>query len=66
MGCAKKIEAQGFRPAVRLGRRHIRVYCQNDKMRTGVWSSYHMAKGILAPVQKMPKVGHFSVPKGER
>ena len=62
----KKLETQSFRPALRLGRREIRVYLQNDKTPTGVWSNYSLSRDIPAPVQRMPRVGHFSVPKGER
>jgi hypothetical protein len=66
MGCGKQMEALSFRKALRLGRRAIKVYLENDKLPTRVWSNYSLSKGIPVPVQRMPKVGHWSVPKGER
>jgi hypothetical protein len=66
MGCGKQMEAMSFRKALRLGRRQIRVWLQGDKKPSRVWSSYHLARGVEAPVQRMPKVGHFSIPKAER
>ncbi len=62
----KRLEQQSYRAATRLGRRPIRLYAGKDKTRTGVWSNYSFSRDIPVPVQKMPKVGHFSVPKGER
>lgn len=66
MGCGKKMEDQGFRKALRLGRRKIRVFLQHDKRASHVWSNYSLSRGIQAPVQKLPKVGHFSEPKATR
>ena len=62
----KQLEFQSFRPALRLGRRHIKVMLQNDKTPTHVWSNYDLSRGMPRPVQRLPKVGHFSTPKAER
>lgn len=51
----KKLEFQGFRPALRLGRRKIKVYVQNDKKPTKVWSNYALSRDIPVPVQRVPK-----------
>ena len=66
MGSGKQLETMGFRKALRLGRRKIRVFLENDKRPTRIWSNYRMARDLTAPVQKMPKVGHDSIPKGEQ
>jgi hypothetical protein len=66
MGCGKQMEAIGFKAALRLGRRKIRVFLENDKKPSMVWSNYHLSRGIPAPVQRTPKVGHFSQPKVDR
>ena len=66
MGCGKQLETIGFRPALRLGRRRIPVYLENDKKPTEVWSNYKESRGIPAPVQRLPKVGHFSTPKKDQ
>jgi hypothetical protein len=62
----KRLENMSFRPALRLGRRKIRVFLEGGKHPSRVWSNYSLARGIPAPVQKMPKVGHFSEAKGDR
>jgi len=62
----KQLEFTSFRRALRLGRRKIGVYLGGGKKPTMVWSNYALSRGLPAPVQKMPKVGHFSTPKGER
>jgi hypothetical protein len=61
-----KLDNIGFRKALRLGRRKIRVFLENDKRPSRLWSNYDNSRGIPRPVQKLPKVGHFSVPKGEQ
>jgi hypothetical protein len=67
MGCGKRMEQQDFRPALRLGRRPQYLYLHGDKLTpTRVFSNYSLARGIEAPVQRSPKVGHDSRPKGER
>ena len=66
MGSGKRLETMGFRKALRLGRRKIRVFLENDKKPTRVWSNYSMSRDLPAPTQKMPKVGHDSAPKGEQ
>jgi hypothetical protein len=66
MGCGKQLEALSFRKALRLGRHKIKVYLHGSKKAEYVWSNYHMSREIPVPSQKMPKVGHHSVPKGER
>ncbi len=62
----KQLETQGFRRAIRLGRRHIKVMLHGDRMPSHVWSNYDMARNMERPVQRMPKVGHFSTPRAER
>lgn len=62
----KKLEQRSLRPALRLGRRKIKVYLEGSKRAERVWSNYRLSRGIPVPVQKLPKVGHFSVPEGER
>lgn len=62
----KQLEFRAYRAAVRLGRRPIRVRLQNDKLTTGAWSNYDLSRDMPRPVQKRPKVGHFSTPKAER
>ncbi len=66
MGCGKRLETIGFRVALRLGRRKIPVYLENDKKPTEVWSNYTGSRDILAPIQRLPKVGHFSTPRGDQ
>ena len=66
MGSGKRLETMGFRKVLRLGRRKIRVFLENDKRPTMVWSDYSSSRGLVAPVQKLPKVGHFSTPKKDR
>ena len=66
MGCGKQMETISFRSALRLGRRKIPVYLENDKKPTEVWSNYSNSRGIVTPVQRLPKVGHFSTPKGDQ
>jgi hypothetical protein len=66
MGCGKQMETMSFRPALRLGRRKIRVFLQGSNKASRVWSNYHLSRGIPAPVQRMPEVGHFSEAKGDR
>lgn len=62
----KQLEAQGFRKALRMGRRTIRVHLQGSKQATYSYSNYSLSKGLDRPVQRRPKVGHFSVPKCDR
>ena len=62
----KQLEIRGFRPALRLGRRHINVRLGGGKTTTGVWSNYSLSRGLPAPSQRMPRVGHFSTPKSQR
>jgi hypothetical protein len=63
----KKLERQGFRPALRLGRRPVYLYLYGDgNTPTRVFSNYSLSRDIPAPVQRAPKVGHDSRPKGER
>lgn len=62
----KQLEQQGMRAALRLGRRHIRVNLQGSKQATYMWSDYSMSRDIERPVQRRPKVDHFSVPKADR
>lgn len=62
----KQLKTQGFRRALRLGRRHIKVRLQGDKTPSHIWSNYSLSRGMIRPVQRMPKVGHFSTPKAER
>ncbi len=66
MGSGKQLEIMGLRAALRLGRRQIRVFLENDKRPTRVWSNYRLSRDLPAPVQRMPKVGHDSAPKGEQ
>jgi hypothetical protein len=42
------------------------VYLEGDKKPSRVWSNYTNSRGLVVPVQKMPKVGHFSTLKGDR
>jgi hypothetical protein len=65
-GNMKKLEERSFRKALRLGRRRIKVYLENDRKPTRVWSNYTLSRGVPMPAQKLPKVGHFSDPKKER
>lgn len=62
----KQLETMMFRPALRLGRREIKVNLHGDRLPTRIWSNYSLSRDMDRPVQRMPKVGHFSVPKGER
>jgi hypothetical protein len=64
----KRLEQQGFRPALRLGRRPMYMYLHGDKTGhpTRVFSNYSLARDFPTPVQRSPKVGHDSRPKGER
>jgi hypothetical protein len=62
----KKLENQSFRKALRLGRRPIKVYLEGSKHPTRVWSNYALSRGVPRPSQRLPKVGHNSVPKGEQ
>jgi hypothetical protein len=66
MGCGKQMETMSFRPALRLGRRKIRVFLEGSKNPSRVWSNYTLSRGLVAPVQRLPKVGHFSTLKGDR
>ena len=66
MGCGKRMETMGFRPALRLARRKVKVWLENDKKPSRVWSNYDKSRGIERPIQRLPKVGHFSVPRGEQ
>ncbi len=66
MGSAKKLEEQGFRKALRLGRRKIRVFLEGSKKPSRIWSNYSTSRDILIPCQKLPKVGHFSESKMDR
>ena len=60
------LERRSLRVALRLGRRHIKVNLHGSKMPEYIWSDYSMSRGIDVPVQRMPKVGHFSVPRKDR
>lgn len=62
----KQLERLSLEPALRLGRRHIKVNLHGSKMPEYIWSNYSMSRGIDQPVQRMPKVGHFSVPRKDR
>ena len=62
----KQLERQGFRPALRLGRRKIKVYLEGSKRPSRVWSNYTLSRDMPRPSQKLPKVDHFSVPRKER
>jgi hypothetical protein len=59
----KKLEIQSFKPALRLARRKMRVYLENDKRPSYIWSNYSNSRDMPIPIMKMPKVGHFSIPK---
>ncbi len=63
---SKQIERIGFRDTLRLGRRPISVYLENDKRPTEVWSNYSMSRDIARPVQRMPRVEHNSTPKKDQ
>ena len=62
----KQLEAHLFRPALRLGRRPIKVYLEGSKQSSYLWSNYSLSRDMPRPVQKRPKVDHFSTPKAER
>ncbi len=66
MGCALKMEELSFRKALRLGRRKIRVFLEGSKHPSRVWSNYSLSRDMPCPVQKIPKVGHFSESKMDR
>ena len=55
-----------FRKALRLGRRTIKVYLSGSKKPERIWSNYSLSRGLTHPIQRMPRVGHFSVPRKER
>lgn len=62
----EQLERRNMRAVLRLGRRHIKVNLNGSKMPEHIWSNYSMSRGIDMPVQRMPKVGHFSVPRKDR
>lgn len=61
-----KMEKLWYKKVLRLSSRKIKVWLHGDKTPSRVWSNYSLARGIRAPIQRMPKVGHWSVPKGEQ
>ena len=62
----RQLENMWFRPALRLARREIPMFLQKDKNLTLAWSNYDLSRGIQRPIQKMSKVGHWSLPRGQR
>jgi len=61
-----QLDRMMLRPALRVGRRKIVTYLEGGKNASERWSNYSLSRGIDAPVQKLPKVGHFSTSKATR